>query len=328
MDKIFKTVLLLAFPASGKSEVRKYLASLPAEELKRDFHIGENLQLDDYPYVHMMRRIDEEFENSGEKRVFFPEAVKTFFDKVSWGVLIELVNQDYDDLMTRRSHTTENAAEQLLKRMDSAMIKLGRDPLFYKNGKPLVFPEKIKIILNAMEKECKDIIVDKQKQYTDTFDGKTLVIEFARGGAIGEQMPLLSGYDYCLKLLDPRILADASILYIWVTPEESRKRNAKRAAPDASGHILHHGVSVDIMRVDYSCDDIDYLLETSDKPGFVKVETAGKTFHVPLAKFDNRVDKTSFIRNAEWKPEEVETLRDGIKAATDKLIENYANVLK
>lgn len=328
MEKIFKKVLLLALIAAGKSEVRKYLAFLPAEELKRDFHIGETLQLDDYPYVHIMRRIDEEFEKQGEKRIFFPEAVKTFYDKVSWGVLMELINQDYDDLVTKRPHSLDNAAEQLLKRMDAAMIKLGRSPLFYKNGKPIAPPEKINAILKGLEKECKDIITDKQKQYTNSFDGKTIVIEFARGGAKDEKMPLLSGYDYCLKLLDPRILEDAVILYIWVTPEESRKRNAERATPDASGNILHHGISEDVINKDYSSDDIDYLMKTSDRAGFVKVEAAGKVFYLPIAKFDNRVDKTSFIRNKDWKPEELNTLRDGIKQATDKLIENYANALK
>ena len=57
-NNVFKVVLLQALPASGKSEVRNFMANIEPERLKKEFHIGENLQLDDFPYVHMMRRID------------------------------------------------------------------------------------------------------------------------------------------------------------------------------------------------------------------------------------------------------------------------------
>ena len=60
MTNKLDTVLLLALPASGKSETRTYLKSLSAEQCLRDFHLGSTVQLDDFPYVHLMRRIDEE----------------------------------------------------------------------------------------------------------------------------------------------------------------------------------------------------------------------------------------------------------------------------
>ena len=56
-NKVFDIVLLMALPASGKSEVRNFMANISPERLASEFHIGENLQLDDFPYVHMMRRI-------------------------------------------------------------------------------------------------------------------------------------------------------------------------------------------------------------------------------------------------------------------------------
>ena len=52
-NNVFKVVLLQALPASGKSEVRNFMANIEPERLKKEFHIGENLQLDDFPYVHM-----------------------------------------------------------------------------------------------------------------------------------------------------------------------------------------------------------------------------------------------------------------------------------
>ena len=60
MNKVLDTVLLLALPASGKSEVRRYLELMPQSTRLKDFHMGGSVQLDDYPYVHMMRRIDDE----------------------------------------------------------------------------------------------------------------------------------------------------------------------------------------------------------------------------------------------------------------------------
>ena len=67
-NKVFDIVLLVALPASGKSEVRNFMANIEPDRLQKEFHIGETLQLDDFPYVHMMRRIDNELEKMGEER--------------------------------------------------------------------------------------------------------------------------------------------------------------------------------------------------------------------------------------------------------------------
>lgn len=67
-NNVFKVVLLQALPASGKSEVRNFMAHVEPERLQNEFHIGENLQLDDFPYVHMMRRIDEELAKLDKSR--------------------------------------------------------------------------------------------------------------------------------------------------------------------------------------------------------------------------------------------------------------------
>src|SRR3989339_1335825 len=101
MEKTFDIVLLLALPASGKSEVRRFLKSMAPEELKKDFHIGENLQLDDFPYVHLMRRADDELLKLGKNRLFFVSGDKPFINPRDWGTLIHLLNEDYYDLMKK-----------------------------------------------------------------------------------------------------------------------------------------------------------------------------------------------------------------------------------
>ena len=45
MSETFDIVLLLVLPASGKSEVRRFMANVEPERLKKEFHIGETLQL-------------------------------------------------------------------------------------------------------------------------------------------------------------------------------------------------------------------------------------------------------------------------------------------
>ena len=68
---LFDVVLLFALPASGKSEVRHLLANVEEEKLQKEFHFGQTLQLDDFPYVHMMRRIDMECEKIGQPRIYY-----------------------------------------------------------------------------------------------------------------------------------------------------------------------------------------------------------------------------------------------------------------
>jgi len=318
MTKTLQSILLLALPASGKSEVRKYLDQLPAEECRSDFHMGPTVQLDDFPYVHMMRRIDDELEALGERRVFFQSAEKPFKATEDWLTLIELVNEDYADLLAKKQYQPDTAAGLIFDRIDAAS-KLAGAPVRL-GGLDKGVRTKLQ---EKLESEAADLLDDKIKNYPDTLDGKTLVIEFARGGPQGSDLPLPPhyGYHHSLPALSAEILDKSVILYIWVTPEESRRKNEDRADPDDPGSILHHGVPIDVMLGDYGLDDMDWLEENSEKPGTVTVKAHGRVFHLPVARFDNRVDKTSFIRKdrAQWKSEEVEAVHQGLKAALEKL---------
>jgi hypothetical protein len=310
------TVLLTALPASGKSEVRRWLALQDSDAQAREYHMGETVQLDDYPYVHMMRRISEELSHAGRDPVFFPSGLEPFKDPLDWGTLIELINEDYEDLHTRPSIAPKSAAAWLLDRLDNARRKVGADPALGK-----LPPDVRQKLEAALESEARQLLDDKLAGIPASLEGKTIVIEFARGGPDGSSMPLPApyGYQYSFGRLSDHILSRASILYIWVTPEESRRKNEERAKPgrDGDASILHHGVPIKVMLGDYGTDDMAHLIETSDKPGTVTVKTRGKAFHLPVTRFDNRKDLTTFIRDdpSKWPADQDNAIRAEMKRA-------------
>ena len=135
-NNVFKVVLLQALPASGKSEVRNFMAHVEPERLQNEFHIGENLQLDDFPYVHMMRRIDEELAKLDKPRVFYPGEAP-FLDGRDWGTLCNLLNEDYHDLMNRNIAKPDSAAKLLFDRFDRAAAGAGITNRLKTRGIPL-----------------------------------------------------------------------------------------------------------------------------------------------------------------------------------------------
>ena len=320
-NDVFQVVLLQALPASGKSEVRNFMANIEPERLKSEFHIGENLQLDDFPYVHMMRRIDNELEAMGQARIFYP-GEEPFIDGRDWGTLCNLLNEDYHDLMNRNVMKTDSAAQLLFARMDRAAQAAGMTPRLG------LLPEDVRAaVAEKLEAEARQMLDEKHAGYPERFEGKTIIIECARGGPDGASMPLTGtfGYQYSLPMFCPEILEKAVILYIWVTPEESRRKNADRADPNDPGSNLHHGVPMAVMLGDYGCDDMEYLVKTTEVKDTVTVHAHGRTYHVPIGIFDNRVDKTSFLRAepSEWDADKVAEVTAAIRQATDAMYRNY-----
>lgn len=318
MTKPIDLLLLLALPASGKSEVRRYLASLSPAECREHFGIGPTVQLDDFPYVHLMRRISDELTDRGHDGAFFISPALPFREPRDWGTLIQLLNEDYTDLLARREPAPPSAAEWLCDRFDAARVKVGAKPVL--GNLPACLRQEI---CAAIEPEAADLLQKKIAEIPASLDGKTIVFEFARGGADGSPLPLPApfGYQYSLAQLDHAILAKAAILYIWVTPEESRRKNSERADPDDPGSILHHGVPNAVMYGDYGCDDMAYLLEQANQANTVTIAKEGKSYHLPVGRFDNRVDKTTFIRQdpSQWKAEDIAALREGLQEAFAQL---------
>jgi hypothetical protein len=315
MQPSIDTLLLLALPASGKSELRRYLASLDREVAARDFGLGPTVQLDDYPYVHLMRRVSEELRRLGEPPDFFASDAEPFLDGGDWATLIELVNEDYDSLGTDPSVPSQPTA-WMLERFERARHAASLTPPFER-----LSGEAFRSLTTALDAE----VTEMARDLSATLAGyernmSTVVIEFARGGPEGAVPPLSDphGYGFSLRHLSPQILSRAAALYVWVTPEESRRRNLDRAVPGLEGDasILHHGVPEVVMRGDYGVDDFLWLMDRGGGQA-IDVETNEGTFSIPAAVFDNRIDHTSFLRadQSEWDALLVDELHHALTAS-------------
>jgi hypothetical protein len=318
VTRTIDTLLLLALPASGKSELRRYLASLDPEVAERDLHLGPTVQLDDYPYVHLMRRISQELRHMGEDPIFFRSDATPFTEPLDWGTLIHLLNDDYRRLGTA-SDPPDSAAGCLFDRIDRARAAVGATPALG------LLDADVRSRLEAvLEPEAAEAWEDLAAAISSWSPGDTVVIEFARGGPHGAPMPLVApcGYGYSLAQLSPEILDRASILYVWVTPEESRRRNEERAHPgrDGDASILHHGVPEAVMLDAYGTDDLLWLVERAGGHA-VTVVAGGEPRMLPTAVFDNRSDHTSFLRADVdvWPPAEVVDLHSELTVAFDGL---------
>jgi hypothetical protein len=333
--QLLDTILLFSLPASGKSEVRTYLSSLTPDQCREQFHMGPTLQLDDYPYVHLMHRIDDELRAAGWHDCYYKGPARPFQDDWEWAALIQLLNEDFDDLMKQRITKVPSAAQHLFDRLDAAHEKVGMPQ--HMGDVPYRIRKRV---AEALEQECARELEAKNETCRQDPRGKTIVIEAARGGPNGAAFPLTPpvGYQTAFDQLSIDILERASVLYIWVDPAESRRKNIERGKPDGQGSILHHSVPMEVMLGQYGCDDMEYLIQQSDKPDTIRVERIieettpsgervyrTRVFHLPAARFDNRKDKTTFVRapRSQWKSDDIKALHDGLSEAFSRLVKAH-----
>ena len=79
------------------------------------------------------------------------------------------------------------------------------------------------------------------------------------------------------------------------------------------------------MLNDYGCDDMEYLIETSEVKDTVTVKKNGNVYHIPVAILDNRDDKTTYFRSepSTWSDDRIKQFTLEVKKVTDKLFSNY-----
>ncbi len=310
-------LLLLGLPASGKSEVRRYLAGLDAGRRAAELGLGELFHLDDYPYVHLMRRISQELRGLHSDPVFFATDADPFLEPGDWLTLTALLDQDYAALDRPPEHPARPAAH-LLERLDRARTVAGLPAPFA--GLPAPTRAELE---NAIEQEAAALADTRAGARPVSGKGHTVVIELSRGAGESTRPPFPPpwGYAHSLAALSPDILERAAILYVWVTPEESRRRNRERVLPGEEGSILHHGVPERVLRHDYASDDIAWLLDHADRSGHITLSARGRRHQMPTVRFDNRADHTSFLRADPdtWPPGRVAALHQRLTAAFGSL---------
>lgn len=110
-------------------------------------------------------------------------------------------------------------------------------------------------------------------------DNRTVILEFARGGA--------NGFGEAFSYLSDDILTRAASVYVSVPYEESVRRNRRRARHGQESSILHHSLSDDKMETYYKTNDWDKLAG-GKSDGVIEI----KSHRMPFAVFQNEPEKT------------------------------------
>lgn len=94
----FDTLMLLARPAAGKSEIIHYLHNTPLEERINRFHIGEFIEVDDFPMLWAWFEEDRILGEMGMQRLHSTED-EEFNDERLWNVLIRRICLEHKKLL-------------------------------------------------------------------------------------------------------------------------------------------------------------------------------------------------------------------------------------
>ena len=100
----FDTLMLLARPAAGKSEIINYLHNTPLEERIARFHIGEFIEVDDFPMLWAWFEEDHIREEMGMKRLHSTKD-EEFNDQRLWDVLIRRICLEHQKLVRDEKST-------------------------------------------------------------------------------------------------------------------------------------------------------------------------------------------------------------------------------
>ncbi len=99
MSDIFKKIILLGRPASGKSEVINYLKNASDEERARRFHIGKLKEIDDFPMLWTWFEEDAILAKKFGKPRIHTDDEGYFKHEYLWHLLIERISLEYSKLL-------------------------------------------------------------------------------------------------------------------------------------------------------------------------------------------------------------------------------------
>ena len=335
-NKVLPILMFCALPASGKSESRRFFKSLTKEEMAQ-FHLGDSTtQVDDYPYVDALEKIDVFCKETLGTTIFKDPNTRLFLYGYEWGTLTYLINDDYLDIKKLDNKIPkeyeEDPVKWLFKRYDDASEKTGKIPRRFEELEKKTEKEKFEEFKKKCFDLCNNLLHDKYNNIPNSLEGKTIILEFSRGSAKDSKFQLEppNGYEYTLSLFDDDILNNANILYIWVTPEQSFNKNKQRELEGLQGKSqtvstqlsLNHGVPDSVMINEYGTDDFEYLINLSSNGKYIPIKKNGKEFKVKAGRLDNRNDLTSDFRKPQkdWTKEQIGKMTEAMKKAFDALI--------
>lgn len=94
MSEILDTLILIARPGAGKSEIIDYLKHASLQERRQRFHVGEIREIDDFPMLWTWFEEDEILSQLGHPRLHTTED-GYFRWTYLWDVLIRRIGLDY-----------------------------------------------------------------------------------------------------------------------------------------------------------------------------------------------------------------------------------------
>lgn len=89
-----RTLILVARPAAGKSEIIHYLTQLDLEERRNEFHVGKIKIIDDFPFLWRWFEEDEILQKMGKPRIYTDQEGYFKF-QYYWDLLIQMINLEY-----------------------------------------------------------------------------------------------------------------------------------------------------------------------------------------------------------------------------------------
>ena len=88
------TLILIARPAAGKSEIIHYLTQLDLKERRDEFHVGEIKFIDDFPFLWRWFEEDEILQEMDKPRIYTDQEGYFQF-QYYWDLLIQMINLEY-----------------------------------------------------------------------------------------------------------------------------------------------------------------------------------------------------------------------------------------
>ena len=94
-NEIFRTLLLIARPAAGKSEIINYLKHVDDNQRKQVYHLGRLDVIDDFQMLWTWFEEDQILENMGFSRLH-TDKDGYFIGNYLWNLLIEKISLEYE----------------------------------------------------------------------------------------------------------------------------------------------------------------------------------------------------------------------------------------